>query len=158
MILSLRVSKEQRKALLNRYPSIKSFLQKILLDTADRIIADEQMNDIEEELKEYHDRRVLNNNDIHKRNCTQATKDKISKTLKEKYKGKKFPLFEETKILIGLGNKGKVLSQETKDAIGRGNTGKIRTEEQRENISLSHTGLKYKKRIRVSKEKVECLA
>lgn len=146
MIVSLRISKEQKKVLLLRYPSVKFFVQKAVIDYADKIIIEEEQFNIEKELELYHDRRVLNNNDIHKRKCTQATKDKTSKTLKEKYKGKNYPLFEETKILIGLRNKGKVLSQETKDAISRGNKGKKRTKKQRENVSIAKTGQKYKKR------------
>lgn len=150
MILSLKVPKEQRKALLNRYSSIKSFLQRTLSETADRLIADNQIEDIERELKEYHDRKVLNGYNIHGRKHSQATKDKISKSLKERYQTEEHHLLKETKIKIGLGNKDKILSQETKDNISKANKGKVRTIEQRRNISLGHTGLTYKKRVRVS--------
>ena len=94
MILSLKISKEQQKVLLGRYPSIKFFLQKAISNKANEIIAG---GDLEKELQEYHDRRVLNGNDIHKRKCTQATKDKVSKTLKEKYRGKEFTVLSETR-------------------------------------------------------------
>lgn len=150
MIISIKIPKEQRKALLNRYSSIKSFLQRILSETAERLIADEQMNNVEEELKEYHNRRVVNDYDIHSRKHSQATKDRISKSLKEKYQDEpKHHIFEETKRLISVGNKGKVLSQETKNNISKANTGKIRTLEQRENISKGHKGLKYKHKVKV---------
>lgn len=149
MILSFKITKEQKKALLSFYPGgIKQFVEKTISDTADRIIIEKDLSNVEEELRAYHSRRVLNNYDIHKRKMTQATKDKISKGLKatsERQGWKGTPLFEETKILIGLKHKGKILSQETKDAIGRGNAGKKRTKEQRGNISKSHKGLKYKK-------------
>lgn len=146
MIISLKISKEQKEILLLRYPSVKFFIQKAVIDYADKIIIEQEQFNVEKELKEYHNRKVLNDYDFHNRKHSQKTKDKIKKTLKEKYKGQHFSLSEETKILIGLGNKGKVLSQETKDAIGRGNRGKKRTDEQKRNISKGHKGLKYKKR------------
>lgn len=153
MIVSLKVTKEQRHALLFRYVSVKSFLQRTLLETADKLIADNQIEDIERELNEYHDRRVLNGYDIHRRKHTQATKDLISASLIKRYEGKKFPMFEETKKKIGLIHKGKITPQEVKDKISKANKNKVRTEEQRQNISLGHTGMKYKKRV-----KVECVA
>jgi len=142
MILSLSVTKEQKKALLLRYSSVKFFLQKVISNKANEIMASD---DLEKELQEYHDRKVLNGYNIRKRKMTQATKDKISKTLKEKYQGTEHHLFEETKRKIGLGNKGKIISQETRDKISKKNKGKKRTKEQRENISKGHKGLKYNK-------------
>lgn len=146
MFLSLRISKGQKKVLLLRYPSVKFFIQEAINNQVNKIIIEKEQFNIEEELRLYHSRREINKNNIHGRKCSQATKDKISKTLKEKYEGKHYPLFEETKRLIGLGNKGKILSQETKDAISKANTGKKRTKEQRENLSEAKTGQKYKKR------------
>lgn len=143
MIISLKVSKEQRKVLLRRYPSIKFFLQKAISNKVDEIIAG---GNLEKELQEYHDRRVLNGNDIHGRKCTQATKDKISKTLKGKYKSTEHHLFEETKRKIGSIHKGKATSQATKNKISKATTGKKRTEEQKKKISLGHTGLKYNRK------------
>lgn len=125
MILSLPVTKEQKKALLLRYSSVKFFLQKAISNKANEIMASD---DLEKELQEYHDRRVLNGYNIRRRKMTQATKDKISLTLKEKYKGTEHHLFKETRVKIGLENKGKVLSKETKDKIGK-----------------AHKGMKYKK-------------
>lgn len=143
MIVSLKISREQKEAVLSRYPSVKFFLLKALIDYADKILIEEGQFNIEKESKEYHDRCVLNGYDIHKRKMTQATKDKISKGLKatSKRQGwKGIPLLEETKRLIGLKHKGKILSQATKDAIGKGNRGKKRTKEQRENLSKAKTG------------------
>lgn len=144
MILYFRIDKRQKEALLSLYPDIRRFVEKTILVTADKIIIERDLFDIEKELSEYHDRRVLNNYDIHKRKMTQTTKDKISKSLKGKYTG--WHHFPETKKLISLGNKGKTISQITKDAISKANKGKKRTEEQRRNIGLAHRGLKYKKR------------
>jgi len=146
MIISLRISKEQKEVLLLKYHSIKFFIQKAINDQVNKIIIEGEQFDIEKEAKEYHNRKVLNDYGIHNRKHTQKTKDKIKNTLKEKYKGKHYPLLEETKVLIGLKHKGKILSQTTKDAISKANTGKKRTKEQRENIAKSHKGLKYKKR------------
>ena len=158
MILSLKITQEQKEALLSFYPrGIKRFIEKTISDTADRIIIERNQFNIEEEIKLSHDRQVLNNFDIRNRKHTQATKDKISKSLKEKYQGTEHHLLEETRVSIGLGNKGKVLSQATKDNISKANKGKTRTEEQRQNISLGHKGKKYRKRIK-AEEKVECIA
>ena len=148
MILFIKVTPDQKKALLNIYPDIKSFVEKTISDTADKIIMENDLFNVDEELEAYHDRRELNENNIHSRKCTQATKDKTSKTLKEKYKGKHYPLFEETKRLIGLKHKGKTVSQATRDKVSKALTGKKRTEEQRENIGKAHKGLKYKKRVK----------
>ena len=144
MILYFRITKERKEALLSLYPDIKSFVEKTISNTADKIIIEREQFNIERESKELHDRRVLNDYDIHKRKMTQATKDKISKALKGRGKG--IPLFEETKIKIGLIHKGKIVSQETREKIRLANTGKKRTEEQKQNIGLAHKGLKYKKR------------
>lgn len=145
MIISLRISKEKKRVLLLKYPSVRFFIQKAITDQVNKIIIERKQFDIEKELKEYHNRKVLNDYGIHNRKHTQKTKDKIKNTLKEKYKGKHYPLLEETRILIGLKHKGKILSQATKDAISKANTGKKRTKEQRKNISKAKTGQKYKK-------------
>jgi len=149
MILSFKITREQKEALLSLYPDIKSFVEKTIVATADKIIIDQDNFNVEKELAEYHDRRVLNNYNPKKRKTTQATKDKISKTLKEKYKGKHYPLMKETKIKIGLAHKGKIVSQSTRDKVSKANKGKKRSEEQRENIRKGHKGLKYKKRVKV---------
>lgn len=95
---------------------------------------------IDGELNEYHDRRVLNRNNIHSRKCTQITKDKISKSLRAKgWKG--IPLLEETRLKM----LGRIVTKETRDLISKGNKGKKRTEKQRKNLSNGHRGLKYKK-------------
>jgi len=148
MIINLKVSKEQRKALLLRYPDIRVFLESMIFKTAEKIITEQNKFSVEKELAEYHDRRRINNNDIHGRKCSQATRDKISKTLKAKYKGNHYPLMEETKIKIGLAHRGKIVSQATRDKIGKANKGKKRTVEQRERISQSHKGLKYKVKVK----------
>jgi len=145
MILYFRITKEQKEALLSFYPDIKRFVEKTISDTADRIIIERDLFDIDKELNEYHDRRILNGYDPKKRKMTRETKDKISKALKGRGKG--IPLFEETKIKIGLIHKGKIVSQETREKIRLVNKGKKRTEEQRRNIGLAHKGLKYKKRV-----------
>jgi len=146
MILSFKITREQKEALLSFYPGgIKQFVEKTISDIADGIIIERDLFDTDKELDEYHDRRFLNRNNIHGRKCTQATKDKISKTLKEKYKGKHYPLLEETKIKIGLIHKGKIVSQATRDKVSGANKGKKRTEQQKRNIGLAHKGLKYKK-------------
>lgn len=149
-LFRLNISGEQEKAILLRYPDIKVFLEKMILNTAERIMIEEKQFNTEKELKEYHNRRVLNNYDIHKRKMTQATKDKISKGLKatSKRQGwKGIPLLKETRIKIGLTQKGKILSKETREKISKANKGKKRTEEQRKNISLGHKGIKHKKRL-----------
>ena len=144
MILYFRITKEQKKALLSLYPDIKRFVEKTILDTADRIIIERDLFDIDKELKEYRNRRILNNYNPKRRKMTQETKDKISKALKGRGKG--IPLFEETKIKIGLIHKGKIVSQETREKIRLANTGKKRTEEQKRNIGLAHKGMKHKGR------------
>ena len=144
MILYFRITKEQKKALLSLYPDIKRFVEKTISDTADRIIIERDLSDIDKELKEYHDRRILNNYNPKRRKMTQETKDKISKAQKGKHTG--WHQFPETKRLIGLAHKGKIVSQETREKIRLANIGKKRTEEQRRNIGLAHKGLKYKKR------------
>lgn len=146
MIISLKISREQKKAMCSTYPSVKFFLQKVLLNTADKIIIEQEQSNIETELQEYHNRKVLNSSDIHSRKHTQKTKNKIKNTLKEKYKNGHYPLLEETKKKIGLIHKGKITSQATKDKISKANTGKKRTTKQRENISRAKTGQKYRKR------------
>lgn len=63
------------------------------------------------------------------KNKSEETKQKISKTLKQKYKNKEnHPCY------------GKKLSEETKQKIGKSNKGKKRTEEQRNRISESNIG------------------
>lgn len=142
MILYFRITRDQKKALLSLYPDIKRFVEKTISDTADKIIIDQDNFNIEKELTEYHDRRVLNDYDPKRRKMAQATKDKISKALKGKYTG--WHQFPETKRLIGLAHKGRIVSKETREKISQANKGKKRTEEQRINIGLAHKGLKYK--------------
>lgn len=147
MILYFKITKEQKKALLSLYPDIKSFVEKTISNTADKIIIEREQFNIESELKELHDRKALNDYDIHKRKMTQATKDKISRALKGKYTG--WHQFPETKRLIGLVHKGKIVSQETREKIRLANKGKKRTKQQCINIGLAHKGLKYKKQIKL---------
>ena len=144
-IFRLNISGEQEKAILIRYPDIKFFLESMIFNTAEKIIIDQNNFNVEKELTEYHNRRVLNDYNLKKRKMTQATKDKISKALKGRGKG--IPLFEDTKIKIGLAHKGKIISKETREKISLANKGKKRTEEQRKNISLGHKGIKRKKRL-----------
>jgi len=95
---------------------------------------------IDGELKEYHERRVLNGNNIYGRKCTQATRNKISKALKAKdWKG--IPLLPETIEKL----RGRIVTKETRDLISKGNKGKKRTEAQIKNMSLAKIGMKYKK-------------
>jgi len=149
MILCFKITKEQKLALLSLYPSIKYFVEKAIINTAEKIIIDQDNFNVEEELAAYHNRRILNDYNPKKRKMTQATKNKISKTLKEKYRGTEHHLFEETKRLISIGNKGKIISQETRDKISKANKGKKRTEEQKRKMSLSRIGKKHKKREKV---------
>jgi len=149
MLLIINITKEQRKTLLNVYPSLKSFVEKAIINATNQI-AKERLYITDEELEAYSDRvKICGSGPNRKRVVTQATKDKTSKTLKEKYKGKHYPLFEETKIKIGNIHRGKTVSQATRDKVSRANKGKKRTAEQRENISLAKTGQKYKKRVKV---------
>jgi hypothetical protein len=142
MILSIRITRQQKQALLTIYPSVKYLIEKTIKDITDKIITEGEQSDIERDIKEYRERRELNSYDIRKRKMTQDTKDKISKSLKAKgYKG--IPLFEETKKAIGLANIGKHFGPNLKAR------GKKRTEEQRKNISLGKMGTKYKKRAKV---------
>lgn len=141
MILSFRITREQKETLLTIYPSVKYLIDKTIKDVADKIIMEGNQNDIERDIKEYHDRQVLNGYDFRSRKMTQDTKDKISKSLKSKgYKG--IPLFEETKLAISKANIGKHSGPNLKSR------GKKRTEEQRKNISLGKIGMKYKKRVK----------
>lgn len=150
MLLIINITKEQKKTLLNVYPSLKSFVEKAIANATNQIIK-EKLYITDKELEEYEERLALNGcGPKRKRIVTQATRDKTSKTLKEKYKGKHYPLFEETKRLIGLKHKGKIVSQETRDKVSQKNKGKKRTAEQRENISKAKTGQKYKKRAKVN--------
>jgi len=146
MILFIEITKEQKEALLTVSPSIKEWVNRAIKKATKKII-NENLFITDEELKEYAQRLVLNGPGPHrKRIVTQATKDKISKTLKEKYKGKNYPLFEETKKKIGDKSRGKIVSQATRDKVSEANTGKKRTEEQKKRISLGHKGLKYKRK------------
>ena len=150
MILSLSVTKEQKKALLLRYSSVKFFLQKAISKKANEIL---ENNPLDVDSEGYHKRQALNAGIEHEENQpwwknrkhSQATKDKIRKTLKEKYQGTEHHLFEETKIKIGLANKGKIVSQATRNKISKANSGKKRTDAQRERIGEGHKGLHYNK-------------
>ena len=149
MILYFRISKEQKQALLYRYPDIRSFVEKTISDTADKIIIERGQFDVEKDLREYHDRLVLNGENVKKKRhkCTQATKDKISKALKENFKGEHYHLFPETKEKIRLANIGKhsgKRSEEAKLKMSLAKKGKKLTEEHKRNISLGHKGKKYK--------------
>jgi len=140
MILYFSITKEQKQALLFRYPNIRKFVEKAIEDTANKIIAGSSQFDIDKELKEYHDRQILRGGDIHKQVCSQKTKDKISKTLKAKgYKG--IPLLEETRLKMI----GHIVTETTRGKISRATKGQKRSEEQRRNISKAKTGQKYKK-------------
>ena len=146
MILSVDISKERREAILYRYPGIeiKYFVEKIISDTADKIIIERDFFNVEKELAEYRDRRVLNGYDFKRRKMTQETKDKISKAIKAKgYKG--IPLLEETRQKM----MGRIVSKETRDKISKANRGKKRSEEQRKNLSQGHKGLKYKRKVKI---------
>jgi len=148
MILSFRITKEQKEALLSHYPDIKRFVEKTISEAADKIIIDQVDFNVDRELKEYHDRKILNDYDPKRRKMTQSTKDKIRNGLKKyfaKFEGQEFHLSSETKNLISLGNKGKIISKETRENISKALIGKKRTEEQKQNISLGHKGMKYKK-------------
>ena len=145
ILLSVRITTQQKEALLSFYPEgIKHFVEKTISNTADRIITEKSQFDIEEELKAYHDRRVLNDYNFKKKKMTQGTKDKISKALKatsERQGWKGMKLLEETKQRL----RGRIVTKETRDSISRGNKGKKRSEEQRQNISSGKTGTKYTK-------------
>ena len=143
MILYFKITKEQKQALLSRYPDIKSLVERTIENIADKIIFGNEQFNVEEELKQYHDRRELNGNNIHGRKCTQETRDKIIKTLKGKYIG--WHPFPETIEKL----KGHIVSKETRDLISKKNKGKKRTEKQSKNIGLGHKGMKYKKHVKV---------
>jgi len=133
MILMVNVTREQKAALLTIYPSVKYLIEKTIKDVADKIITEGEQSNIERDIKEYHDRQVLNDYDIRKRKMTQATKNKISKALKGKYLGSH-------------------TLPETKEAISKANIGKHfikHSEETKRKISLAHKGMKYKKRVKV---------
>lgn len=141
MILFIKIRDDQKKALLSLYPDIKVFVEKTISDTADKIIIDQDNFNVEKELAAYHDRRVLNGEKCNRRRkCNQATKDKISQSLKGKYTG--WHQFPETIEKIRLANIGKHSGPNLKSR------GKKRTEEQRINIGLGHMGMKYKKRVK----------
>ena len=147
MILYFRITADQKRALLFRYPDVRKFVERIISDTADKIIIERGQFDIDKELWEYHNRQILTGSGPHrKRIVTQATRDKISKSLKatsEKQGWKGMKLLEETRLKMI----GRIVSKETREAISKHNKGKIRSEEQRGNISLGKTGQKYKKRV-----------
>lgn len=133
IIIKLKISKKQEKIILLKYPDIKFFLEKMISDTVKGIIEIAELG--KTEMKEYHERQVLNANVEWEegkpywknRKHTQKTKDKISKTLKAKgWKG--IPLLEETKKLISLDHKGKK-----------------HTTEHRKNISIALKALNIKK-------------
>lgn len=124
MLLSFRITKEQKRALLFRYPNIKTFVEKAVEDTANKIIAGSGQFDIDKDIKESYDRFILNGcGPGRKRIMTQETKDKISKALKAKgYKG--IPLLEETRLKL----MGHIVSEATRDKIRKS---RKRTEEQK---------------------------
>ena len=137
MILSIRITRQQKQALLTIYPSVKYLIEKTIKDVADKIITEGNQSNIERDIKEYHDRQVLNDYDIRGRKMTPETKSKISKALKGKYVGSH--LLPETREAISKANIGKHFGPNLKAR------GKKRTEEQRKNISLGKMGMKYKK-------------
>lgn len=109
-MLKLRISEERENAILLRYPDIKSFLEKMILNTADKIMEITDFN--ETDIEEYHERQVLNK-DVKwipgqpywkGRKHTQKTKDRISKSLKAKgFKGiKKIDTLIEFPSNIGI--------------------------------------------------------
>jgi len=158
MIVNLRISKEQQRVLLYRYPSVKFFLRKAISNYINSI----EDHKIKEKLDEYHTRQALNAGAKRQpgtpfwqnRKHSQATKDKISKSLKERYRGTHHHLLEETKEKIGLVHKGKIISKETRDKMSKSNKGKKRSEEQKQNISLGHKGMKYKHKTKELPEMV----
>lgn len=92
--IKLKVSKEQEKAILLKYPDIKFFLEKMIFNTAEEISGIAKQNDFDLELEEYHKRQTLNKN-VGRipgqpywkgRRHTQATKDKISESARKKIK------------------------------------------------------------------------
>lgn len=144
MILFFETTKEQRRILLNAYPSLRFFVEKAIANATNQIVK-EKLYITDKELQEYHDRRVLNDYDTHKRKCTQATKDKISKGLKatsERQGWKGMHLLPETIEKL----RGHIVTKGTRDKISKGNLGQKRTEEQRKNLSKGHKGMTYKKR------------
>lgn len=84
MILFIKIAKREQEALQTVFPDISKWINKTILNTANRIIIEE--GNLDRDLEEYHDRRVKNNYDIHGRKKTQATKNKISKSLKKYHK------------------------------------------------------------------------
>ncbi|MBA7500798.1 hypothetical protein ES704_03559 [subsurface metagenome] len=146
MILFINITQDQKEALLTQSPSIREWVNRAIKKATEKIL-NENLFITDEDLKEYSDRLALNGcGPNRKRIVTQATRDRISKTLKEKYKDGHYPLFEETKKKIGLIHKGKIVSQATRDKVSKANTGKKRTEEQKKRIGLGHKGLKYKRK------------
>jgi len=135
IIIKLNVSEEQEKAILSRYPDIKYFLEKTISDTIERIIGIAGLNKID--IEEYHERQALNfgvgrmpgQPYWKNRKHSQATKDKISKSLKGRGKG--IPQLEETKRKRSLALKGIPLGP--------------MSEEHKKKIGLAHKGMKYKK-------------
>ena len=142
MLLIINITKKRKKALLSFYPGgIKQFVEKTISDTADRIIIERENSNIEKELAEYHNRRVLNNYDPKRRKMTQETKNKISKAQKGKHTG--WHQFPETIEKIRLANVGKHSGPNIKAR------GKKRTKGQRQNISKAKTVQKYKKHVKI---------
>ena len=151
MILYFRITADQKRALLFRYPDIRNFVEKTISDEADKIIIERGQFDVEKELQGYHDRLVLNGAGPHrKRKMTQETKDKIRKSLEKyfaQFEGQEFHLFPETKEAIRLANIGKhsgKRSEEAKLKMSLAKKGKELTEEHKRNIGLGHKGKKYK--------------
>ena len=151
MILFIEITREQKKALLTVSPSIREWVNRAI-EKATEKITNENLFITDQDLEDYQNRLALNGENVKtkRHKCTQATKDKISKALKERYKGKTHHLFEETKRLISIANKGRIVSQATRDKISKANKGKKRTEEQRKRLSLAKTGQKYEKRAKVN--------
>jgi len=145
MILSFRITKEQKKALLNVYPNIRFFVEKAIVNATNQIIK-EKMYITDEELREYKERSALNGcGPNRKRIVTKETRDKISKSLlatseKQGWKGMK--LLEETRQKLI----GHIVSKKTRDNISKANKGQKRSEKQRQNISSGKTGTKYTKK------------
>ena len=59
------------------HPNLRNWLEETIGKMADRIIIERGQFDVDKELREYHDRQVLNNYNIKSRKQTEETKIKI---------------------------------------------------------------------------------
>ena len=134
----LRISGKQEQAILLKYPDIKFFLEKMIFDTAEKIL--EITKPGENSVEKYHERQALNSEAEWMPGQSYWKNRKHSKETKKKIKAGLKKYYER----VGAHH----LLPETKEKIRKSNIGKHSgslSEEHKRKIGLAHRGMKYKK-------------